>query len=127
MKLNVYSIYDQTAKAYITPFFMHNDAMAVRAFSDNINKGEDSQLSLHPDQFTLYRIGEYDDVTGILISHDPESLGTAERYIQDSRSQLDIDDIHRKLSNIDMRLSRLVTESVSSDYHKTAKSLGEVS
>ena len=63
MKLNVYSIHDSAAKAFTQPFFMHNDGLAIRAFQGNVNSKEGNNISDHPDQFTLYKIGEFDDVT----------------------------------------------------------------
>jgi len=61
MKLKVYSIYDKAAKAYNTPFFMHNKALAIRAFEDNVNAQEENNISKHPEQFSLFCLGEYDD------------------------------------------------------------------
>ena len=81
MKLQMYSIFDQAAKAFAQPFFMHNDGLAIRAFQDNANSA-DSQIAKHPDQFTLYNIGTYDDQTGQVDTVDPKSLGIAQTYIQ---------------------------------------------
>ena len=64
MKLNVYSIYDAAASAFAQPFFMHNDGLAIRAFQDNVNTKEDNHISKHPDQFTLFKLAEYEDSTG---------------------------------------------------------------
>jgi hypothetical protein len=50
MKLNVYSIYDDTAKAYMQPFFLHNHGLAVRAFVDQVNRDDaNNPLALHPE------------------------------------------------------------------------------
>lgn len=62
---NVFSVYDNKAKAYLPPFIMHNDAMAVRVFGDCVNS-EDHQFGKHPDDYTLFRIGVFDDVKGLL-------------------------------------------------------------
>ena len=83
MKLNVYSIYDSAAKAYAQPFFMQNDALALRAFMDNINSedGHKSNLSVYPEQFTLFKIGEYDDSTGMVINYEENhSLGNGVEF-----------------------------------------------
>lgn len=66
MKLNAYAIFDTAAVAYLQPFFMHNDDLAVRAFRDNVNADTDSVISLHPEQFTLFKIGTFDDKSGTL-------------------------------------------------------------
>lgn len=76
MKLNVYSIFDSAAKAYTQPFFMHNDGLAIRAFQDNVNSTEENNISKHPDQFTLFKIAEFDDAKGQITSIDNlKSLG----------------------------------------------------
>jgi hypothetical protein len=80
MKLNVYSIFDSAAKAYTNPFFMHNDGLAIRAFSDNVNSEQENNISKHPDQFTLFRIGEFDDSSGEIKTDIVKSLGTGLQY-----------------------------------------------
>lgn len=65
MKLKVYGIYDRAAEAFATPFFMHNDGLALRGFQDLVNSVEgDNQIAAHPEQFTLYCIAEFEDQTG---------------------------------------------------------------
>lgn len=80
MKLKAYAILDTAAGAYNTPFFMQNDGMALRAFTDTGNS-EDSLVGKHPDQFYLYRIGSYDDSSGELIPETPYSLGCAINFV----------------------------------------------
>lgn len=84
MKLNIYSIYDSAAKAYATPFFMQNDGLAIRAFQSNVNSNEENNISKYPDQFTLFRVGEYDDENGLITSESPESLGNALTFKTDT-------------------------------------------
>jgi hypothetical protein len=66
MKLNVYSIHDKAATAFTQPFFMHNDGLAIRAFQDNVNAKDENNISKHPEQFSLFKLGEYDDATGVI-------------------------------------------------------------
>jgi hypothetical protein len=61
----LYSIYDTATQAFMQPFYMHNDASATRAFSDNVNSNE-STISKHPDHYKLYKVGEWDDQKGQL-------------------------------------------------------------
>ena len=49
MKLNVYSVFDSKAAMYRTPFFMHRDAEAIRAFSDLANDAN-SLVAAHPEE-----------------------------------------------------------------------------
>lgn len=74
----MFSIYDKAAGAYVSPFFMHNKALAIRAFADNVNSKEESNITKHPEQFSLHEVGEFDDSTGIVESKEqPEIVCTA--------------------------------------------------
>lgn len=78
MKLKVYSIHDQAAEAFVQPFFMHNDGLAIRAFQDNANAKDENNISKHPEQFALYQIGEFDDKQGTIEPlQEPKLLATA--------------------------------------------------
>ena len=77
MITQVYSIYDKAAQAYITPFFMHNKALAMRAFQDNVNAKDENNISKHPEQFSLFCLGEYNDSTGQITPKEPELVATA--------------------------------------------------
>jgi hypothetical protein len=83
MKTKIYSIFDSAANAYTTPFFMHNDGLAIRAFQDNVNSKEPNNISQHPDQFTLFKIGEYNDENGEIKSDNLKSLGNGLEFKND--------------------------------------------
>lgn len=78
MQQHIYSVYDQAAAAYLPPFTMHNDNMAKRIFIDTINQA-DHAFAKNPADYTLFRLGTFDDSTGIVTS-DQESLGNALTY-----------------------------------------------
>lgn len=59
---NVYSVHDKAAQAFATPFFMNNDAHAKRGFVDAVKN--DKNLSSYAEDYVLYRVGSFDDVTG---------------------------------------------------------------
>lgn len=80
MLLNIYSIFDSAAEAYTKPFYMHNDGLAIRAFQDNVNSEDQNNISNHPDQFTLFKIGTYDDKTGEITNLENKSLGNGLEY-----------------------------------------------
>ena len=79
MKFKVMSIFDSKAEAYNTPIFVAAKGQAIRAFEDQINT-EDSEFNKHPEDYTLFYIGEFDSDTGQIISTNPESLGVALEY-----------------------------------------------
>ena len=81
MKLYIYAIYDSASKAYMSPFFMHNNGLAIRAFSDQVNAKQENQISNHPEQFTLFKIGLYEDSTGnIEPENSPVPLGKGNEF-----------------------------------------------
>lgn len=65
MNLNVYSVYDLKAKAFLTPFFLPQDAMAVRALIDAVGD-PGHQFAKHPEDYQLFRLGSFDDGLGVL-------------------------------------------------------------
>lgn len=67
MQLKVYSIYDNAAKAFMPPFYMQSDAVAIRGFSDEINK-PDSHLGQHCSDFYLYCLGDFEDSRGVFMN-----------------------------------------------------------
>lgn len=67
MKMDVFAIFDEKAGVYAVPFFMQNEGLAIRAFGD-LCEDSKSAANRHPNDYKLYKIGEYDDVTGALFS-----------------------------------------------------------
>ena len=77
MNIKIFSIYDSKADCFIPPFFMHEQGMAIRAFTDCANS-DDHQFSRHPEDYTLFFLGDFDDATGkITTLVTPKSLGLA--------------------------------------------------
>ena len=65
MKLSLCSVKDRAADAYGRPMFVPSTGVAIRSFSDEINRSDpDNQLYNHPDDFDLYEFGVFDDNTG---------------------------------------------------------------
>jgi len=64
----IFTIFDEKAKAYLPPFFMHHPAMAIRTFGD-MCADKNHQFGAHPEDYTLYKIGEFDDSTALISKH----------------------------------------------------------
>ena len=79
MILKAFSVYDSAAKAYMTPWFLHQEAQARRVFGNAINQ-EDHQFYANPEDYTLFYIGQFDDETGMVESVTPESCGNGLEY-----------------------------------------------
>lgn len=67
MILEIFSIYDEKASAYLQPFFMQNEQQAVRAILDIMHDGSHTFYRFASD-YTFYRLGNIDNVTGIIFS-----------------------------------------------------------
>lgn len=77
MLQKIFSVYDSKAEAYMSPFFMVATGQAIRSFVDTATDAA-SQLGKHPEDFTLFELGTYDDLTAeFCIYPTPKSLGLA--------------------------------------------------
>lgn len=78
----LFTIYDCKAEAYLKPFMYQNKGEAIRAFSDTVNSN-DSMLNKHPEDYTLFELGTWDDNTAKYdIYFTPVSLGKALEYLK---------------------------------------------
>lgn len=62
MILVIMAAYDKKAQAYMTPFFVNNALLGLRAFKDAANSPE-SPVCKNPEDFSLFRLGTFDDNT----------------------------------------------------------------
>lgn len=71
----VMSVFDSASRLFGQPFFVPATAAAVRSVGDETNRAAaDNALYQHPEDFELYHIGDYDDVSGALIPISPVVL-----------------------------------------------------
>lgn len=61
--MNIYTIYDHKAAAYMEPFFLPTDGMATRAFTDAVSD-ENHNFGRHPEDYAIFRLGTWDKDTG---------------------------------------------------------------
>jgi hypothetical protein len=101
MDLNIYSIYDSAAEAFTQPFFMHNDGLAIRAFQDNVNASNENNISNHPEQFTLFRIGKFSDNNG-KVDSEPQPVSLA--------LGIEMKNPDKEIENLFQNLERLIKE-----------------
>jgi len=82
MKLDVFSVYDVKAQAYLPPFFMSNNQVAIRAITDCVN--DPSHLFYkNPQDYTLFFLGVFDDNTGLIEPHiAPITLGNGVEFVK---------------------------------------------
>ena len=85
MKLNAYTIYDVASGIYMRPFFSPADGQAIRGFKD-IATDADHEVGKHPEDYTLYRIGTYNDTTGAIAGEELEKMATGLEMVSEDRN-----------------------------------------
>ncbi len=70
------SVKDRAADAFGRPLFVPSIGLAIRSFSDEVNReAADNQMYHHSDDFDLFELGTFDDSTGIIEWHSsPKQL-----------------------------------------------------
>lgn len=64
----VVSVFDRAADVYNRPFHVPHRNVAVRDFTDEINRSDaQNPLSKHPDDYDLYLLGQFDDSNGSFV------------------------------------------------------------
>lgn len=79
MMLKVFSVFDTKLATFGRPWYELTEASAIRVFSDavNDNSNQANQWFKHPEDFSLYLLGEFDDQLGTIEKCTPRSLVTA--------------------------------------------------
>ena len=84
MRMMVYTIFDTASGAAMRPFFAQGDGAAMREFSD-LAVNADHPIGKHPEDYSLFRIGQFDDNKITLIQEDKECLITGMEAVAASR------------------------------------------
>ena len=69
------SVYDSKADCFSPPFFSRSRGEGLRNFAD-AGRDQQSSLSRHPEDFSLYQIGVFNDSDGRFASQEPERLSS---------------------------------------------------
>ena len=79
----MYVTYDSKAQTYTTPFYALNQGSALRSFID-IAHDTKHPIGQHPEDYTLFCIGEYDELKGtVKMFEAKKSLGVAQEFIKE--------------------------------------------
>lgn len=81
MKLYAYCVYDRKAVIYHAPFFTHSDGSAARSFSDLAND-RSTTVGRHPADYVLFRVGQFDDASGQLLSEHHVHIADASSFVE---------------------------------------------
>lgn len=66
MKKVYYAVFDRKAEMYSQPFLEVKDGTAIRAVQDLVINNKDHAFAKHPSDFALFRLGTFDEITGII-------------------------------------------------------------
>ncbi len=89
MILQMFSIFDSKALAYLPPFCMRARGEALRAFMTTL-EDPTTQMHKHPGDYTLLHLGAWDDTTGKFnIELNPENLGNGRELGQPAETATD--------------------------------------
>jgi len=79
MILKIFAVYDSKARFFGQPFFDQEEGSALRNFGDAVNDGSNpnNMWHRHPEDFSLFELGEFDNGSGEIIPNLPKSLVTA--------------------------------------------------
>jgi len=75
MQSFVCAFFDSAAVAFGRPMFLPSVGVAMRSFSDEVNRvHDDNNMNKHPGDFMLYELGLYDDSDGSFTLLDKPKL-----------------------------------------------------
>ncbi len=85
MKAQCYAIFDTCSGIYEKPFFSTADDLVKREFQD-IATSADHPISKHPEHYSLWRLGMFDNNTGKLSNEQNECLWQAVEAISQAQT-----------------------------------------
>ncbi len=82
MKLQVFSIFDSKAEAFIQPWYSQTLGTAIRSFEQAVNQ-PDHEFQKFSGDYTLFHLGDFDQVSGRFNQLDTAvNLGLALTFIK---------------------------------------------
>lgn len=65
--LIIVAVKDNKASVYSQPMYFPTTGMAIRSFQDALADNTNA-MAKHPDDYDLYQLGEWDDLSGVFIN-----------------------------------------------------------
>lgn len=82
---HIYAVKDLAIQAFGNCFLTRAPGEAMRSFQDEVNSTDkkNSAVAAHPEDYELYKIGEYDDELGIIKANlQPELVARAKDLLR---------------------------------------------
>ena len=86
MNRNIYMVFDTAAAIYMGPIVHRTDGEALRDF-EAISTNAETKIGQNPEDFSLYKVGMFNDNDGILQPLEKICLGTALEMVAKARQQ----------------------------------------
>lgn len=87
MKMLVVTVYDRASEAFNMPQFVPTAAAAIRGFAAEVNNEQNRMLNEHPEDFDLYRLGTFDQSTGLIeVDNAPSVIARAQDLVEKDSS-----------------------------------------
>lgn len=81
MIVMVVAVRDQKADQFGHPWYAQTIPMALRHFADAVQNSDPTNLwRNHPEDFALFKLGEFDQSTGEFTCHKPQQLCIASDF-----------------------------------------------
>lgn len=93
MILKIFAVFDSKMAQFGQPFFDQNEGSAIRNFSDAVNDGSNphNMWHKHPEDFSLFYLGDFASDNGELVPILPRSLVTASALFSLKNGDLPVD------------------------------------
>lgn len=83
MILQVCVVRDRAANVYGTPFFAPSVGVAIRSFSDEVNRAApDNNMNRHSEDFDLFHLGTFEDNGATFTCEAPRQLAVGKDVLQ---------------------------------------------
>jgi len=83
MKVKMFAIWDDKAKAYLNPFCFPQTGQAIRVFTGAVND-KNTEFFKHAEDYTLFHIGDFDDATGQLTAATHVELVVSAQQVKET-------------------------------------------
>lgn len=75
MRMIVLAVFDVQSQSFARPIFVASRGVGSRMLADEINRAaQDNVMYMHPEDFRLFELGEFDDQSGLFVCHQLPQL-----------------------------------------------------
>lgn len=92
MNLLVFAVRDSVSGIYDRPFCARSEGEAIRSFGD-IAQDKNHTIGMHPEHFSLWALGMYDDNTAALTPKEATFIVNAVDCLSQSVEQLQLKEV----------------------------------